>query len=843
MQRRIVLSFLFTFICALFHSSQANAVITALIPLSDMEKQDFIFVAKVKEILPEKPALVLEFVENLKGTAPFDRLPVNLTGNPDAKKGKHSNILLERIEKDLPIIVMTKFIGGKHVALGYTNGTWFQFHGRVEKAEGMEIVRWSFQCCEPYLRRTFKGTTEELKAIIVDMVAKKKQPPLPDDKEKPGYGPPIEKKSALPVRGTCTNIADESDKRSGVNYPLAVIQLPFLGLIAGLAALFPTVFGGLALFMKRWVAVLSTSGLVSLFVSVPMIAPGWCARQWLFTPAGMWLSCAALFGMGALWSLRRYRCSIDRGEGESMQPQRFDRLGLSILTVAGTVALFVGVGLQMNIWSNHFWRWVIAGTIAFCSTTFVMLTTYLRTRRSTGKFLGRIASETVLLWVLAATCVAFGSWEWGKYSNSGIGLVQGSGGIGQPTLNLEPIWKFAPEGGGVVVSSCATADRIFLAVMMSGLTERHGRVYALDAQTGVEQWRFDNDYEKDSDKGMKPAFSTPVFADGRLYFGEGLHTDSDSRLFCLDAATGTKLWEYKTESHTESSPVVADGKVVFGAGYHGIHCLDAVNGPGADNIPLWRYPPDAKAEQQALHVDCNPIVANGRVYAGSGYKPEYISKNGKINTIFCLDLNTGAEIWSDRVDDAVYGSPLADENRIYFGTGNSTYSETFPSTRPGILCRDATTGGEIWYCRLPENVMGRPVADKRQLFVGCLDGKGYALDKQSGAINWSIEVGGPVLASPVVDINGKTNFADVVYFVGNTGTVTAVSPYSAAVFWSVPLTYWTNSPTRDLSATPSLIRLEDDKMVRRRLLIGFGMGLGDGSTVPRLYCIEDQAAK
>lgn len=817
-------------------AARSHAVITALIPMSDIvDKEQFIFVAKVQEILPNKPAMVLVPAVNLKGEVPFDRLPINLAGDAEAKKGKHTDVLLERIEKDLPIVIITSKRGGRYIAFGFTNGTWFSMDGRIDKQDGKEVVRWSFLHCEPYLRRTFKGSTDEMKQVIADAVAKKKAPPAPNEKEPPGFGDPIKKKSSLPSSGTDSDVADQ--KSNGVFPALGVVQLPFIGLIAALAALFPTVFGGLALFMKRWVAALSTGGLVSIFVTIPLIAPGWAGGQWFYSAAGLWFGCAMLFFAGALWSLRRYRKSFEVGIGDSMQPRRFDRIFVSILFLAGLIALSVGAGYRLPIWSNDYWRWVLTGTVGFGFAGYLLITSYLRSQGESRPL--RIAPESVLLWVFAASCLAYGTFEAGKYSDKGVAINKGGGGVGQPTLNEKLVWQFEPEKvGGMVVNSCATFERIYVAVMIQdGLTGRFGRVYALNPETGSELWRFDNDYEKDSEKGMKPAFSAPVYADGRVYFGEGLHTDTSSRLFCLDAATGQKLWEHQTDSHTESSPAVADGKVVIGAGYHGLHCVDVETGK-----LVWRYPKDAKADDRIAHVDCNPFIANGKVYAGNGYKPEYVKDQGRINTIFCLDLSTGEEVWKERVDDAVYGSPLVVGERVFFGAGNSTYSETFPSKHSGVLCRDAATGKALWDRALPENVIGRPAADKRQLFVGCLDGNAYALDLRSGEINWTVQMGAKVLAAPVVDVHKETGCANVVYFAGEAGNLTAVSPYSGSPYWNMLVQYWAKQPVGDLSATPTLLTYEDDKILRHRLFVGFGQGRS-GTTVPKLYCIEDTVKK
>ena len=63
------------------------------------------------------------------------------------------------------------------LAFGYTNGTWFNMTG-VEVAGSR---RWRFNHCEPYLRRTFKGTTEEMQKVLADGLAEKAKPPDPDE--------------------------------------------------------------------------------------------------------------------------------------------------------------------------------------------------------------------------------------------------------------------------------------------------------------------------------------------------------------------------------------------------------------------------------------------------------------------------------------------------------------------------------------------------------------------------------------------------------------------------------------------------------------------------------------
>ena len=129
---------------------------------NDPSVQPIVFTAKVTEYLPDKPGLILTPVDNLKGNFPFDRVPVNLTGDDEAKKEKQLPLVLERLEKDLTLLVFASRRGANINAVAYTNGTWLRLSGRVEKDGTKEVTRWQFMHCETYFRRTLHGTTDEL---------------------------------------------------------------------------------------------------------------------------------------------------------------------------------------------------------------------------------------------------------------------------------------------------------------------------------------------------------------------------------------------------------------------------------------------------------------------------------------------------------------------------------------------------------------------------------------------------------------------------------------------------------------------------------------------------------
>ena len=54
--------------------------------------------------------------------------------------------------------------------------------------------------------------------------------------------------------------------------------------------------------------------------------------------------------------------------------------------------------------------------------------------------------------------------------------------------------------------------------------------------------------------------------------------DVDSAFYCLNASSGTIIWEYPVDMGTWSSPAVADGKVVFGGNDGRLYCFNESTG-------------------------------------------------------------------------------------------------------------------------------------------------------------------------------------------------------------------------------------------------------------------------
>lgn len=75
-----------------------------------------------------------------------------------------------------------------------------------------------------------------------------------------------------------------------------------------------------------------------------------------------------------------------------------------------------------------------------------------------------------------------------------------------------------------------------------------GNIYAVDAMTGEERWKF---------RTEEPC-NSPAIVDGVVYF-----TCEDKKLYAVDAKTGRRHWTIETKNIQVSNPVVADGTIYF----------------------------------------------------------------------------------------------------------------------------------------------------------------------------------------------------------------------------------------------------------------------------------------
>lgn len=184
--------------------------------------------------------------------------------------------------------------------------------------------------------------------------------------------------------------------------------------------------------------------------------------------------------------------------------------------------------------------------------------------------------------------------------------------------------RHAPASSGSLARPLVVGATVYVGSM-------DGSLYALDADTGTEQWRFDT----------KAIFAPPAFADGLVYIGSG-----DGNLYAVDASTGEERWRVRVDLGGSGGGIAQDmiveAGVLYIIGRGRVHALDARTGR-----EIWGGKDLAIA---------GPALVDGVLYVGG-------------IDLRALDAQSGAEIWRLETSDTVRFYPLVvGDGVIYFVT-------------------------------------------------------------------------------------------------------------------------------------------------------------------------------
>ncbi|MFO0804831.1 MAG: PQQ-binding-like beta-propeller repeat protein [Gemmataceae bacterium] len=819
---------LLTLAALLLAAPAAPAVIQKLLPLKDvLDSEKLIFEATVDSVAPEKPGVVFKLEEKLKGEPPFDRIPLNLSSSdPTAKKDDHTKVMLDRLEPGRKLIVFASKKGKNFNAMCFLEGTWFSMQGTLD--DDGKTVRWAFQCCEPYLRRTYAGTTAELKKIIQDGLSKKADPPGVNEKEKPGFGPLPMKKGGL-VPTTLFGVMP---------------SLVLIGPMAVIAALFPGVAAKMAVGMTRWRAFLviastnSTLALAYWFLQF---------KQWLpDTPLAGYKGFTALMlvssGIGLLWAGLRYRRHAADDATITATPSRYE---LTIL--AGLTALIALIVLSSRFFTNT-WAELLdlpMREFAIIGGSLVVATGYTLFRMATAKadlnFEGveppvrlSLSGESVglcalFLGTVVALCIGGGTTTHTANLTTELGDAEDSFG---PKLADVRVFELADVHQVMSNGLTVDGDRLYLGAAKLGLSSSYGSVHCLDRNTGEAKWKFDNDED------LNPVYSTPTVANGKVYVGEGLHTDKNCRLFCLDAATGKAAWAkpFDTTSHTEGNPRVQNGKVYFTAGDDGLFCADATTG-----AKVWQFP----GREQQLHIDGPPAASGNRIFIGSGLYTL---------ALLAVEANTGKELWRTPVDLRSFGPPLVLGNRVVYGLGTGNMSadvfkydeeknkEEEKTPAGAVVCVEADSGKLAWRYDMSRSVHTALAADAFSVYAASRDGMVYCLDRKTGKLRWKTGVGATCTAGPAVAATGGVPAA--VYAISTEGTMACLDPRTGKVNWIRDLREHTKKLVEDAFATPVVVTEATPTGGRRVIYAGAMLkNPNNGAKSAAIFRFEDEISE
>ncbi|MGQ9523363.1 MAG: hypothetical protein ACUVTZ_00845 [Armatimonadota bacterium] len=182
-------------------------MIQRLYPLADViADSQIILFGKVNRTHPEYIRIGVERVAKGRHSDSSVSIVTSTVRATDAQ------ILRRKLAADAPVVLFIVQTGAKRVGLGYTEGIWFHIEQELTSA----YPDWKLVGAEPYLVRTYRGPTEDLKKTVLGVLAGKVKAPPPDPQAVPHEQPrPSGKqKQKPPPKGGRTPTA-LADMRSG----------------------------------------------------------------------------------------------------------------------------------------------------------------------------------------------------------------------------------------------------------------------------------------------------------------------------------------------------------------------------------------------------------------------------------------------------------------------------------------------------------------------------------------------------------------------------------------------------------------------------------------------------
>jgi outer membrane protein assembly factor BamB len=234
----------------------------------------------------------------------------------------------------------------------------------------------------------------------------------------------------------------------------------------------------------------------------------------------------------------------------------------------------------------------------------------------------------------------------------------------------------------------------------------------------------------------------------------------DAVLTALDKRNGHVVWSRSLGRLSASSPAVTANTVyvtILSSGHPGkpgrIVALNA-----RDGSIRWKRSLPSGSES-------SPLLDHERVFFGS-----------QGGTVYALDASTGHVAWTYHASGSVKASPSLSGGVLYFGD-YSGHIQAVSEQNGRRIWRSGSGGallGSGTFYSTAAAVYGR-------VFLGNTDGRVYAYDASTGKLDWAVQTGGYVYASPAV--TNAPGLGPTLYVGSYDGTFYALNARSGRVSW------------------------------------------------------------
>ena len=273
---------------------------------------------------------------------------------------------------------------------------------------------------------------------------------------------------------------------------------------------------------------------------------------------------------------------------------------------------------------------------------------------------------------------------------------------------------------------------------------RNVTLYALNRKTGAVKWTAKNELPVNL---LEPFFTTPTITGQTAIVINGRESDGhgDALVVALDAGTGQKRWAHPAALSSDFT--VSDGVVYLANS--SIQAISVQTGS-----VLWTFTPPATG-----FVNERPAIADGIIYA--------VSRNGRL---YAIDSNVQQTKWLFRTNDSPVGPAIVSSGLVYISSSGGT-----------LYALDALTGVQKWSFKTTFLRRG-PVEASGIVYISCASGDVCAIDAKTGVQRWLFKAPGDLTpnenqASPII-ANG------IAYFVSGSSRLYALNARTGEQQWS-----------------------------------------------------------
>jgi outer membrane protein assembly factor BamB len=246
-----------------------------------------------------------------------------------------------------------------------------------------------------------------------------------------------------------------------------------------------------------------------------------------------------------------------------------------------------------------------------------------------------------------------------------------------------------------------------------------------------------------------------------VIYGERIFQLGDNGVIvALDKRTGHVIWKRSLGRLSASSPAVTSNTVyatILASGHARVPgrlvALDSRTGA----VRWYRALPSAS--------ESSPLIDHGRIFFGS-----------QSGTVYALNDSNGHLLWTYHASGSVKASPTLSGGLLYFGD----YSGH-------VQAISERTGRRIWRSSSEGALLGSGTFYSTaavfygRVFLGNTDGRVYAYDASSGKLDWAVQTGAYVYASPAV--TNAPGLGPTIYLGSYNGNFYALNARSGHISW------------------------------------------------------------